>query len=254
MTLELATNASVPKGPRAVVVVGHPESLHSLATLLRSTCSRQQDGLDQSRIPFSRRKKEYSLLYLSVSVPFHSHHLQDAVPLVLADAERLGIAQLISAEKLLIPVYSPATGMVSTAKKGEEDSPISLTGEDLRSSKNLLSDIIKLQCVEHVNWPKAVLAAVENGITHVIDWGPGGPSGIGSVCRRNLEGSGVQVIFAATEKNTLLNCRSEAIPFAVNWQRQYAPRITRRACDNRLIVDTLFSRLIGLILFSSRLF
>lgn len=128
-----------------------------------------------------------------------------------------------------------------------------LIGEDLRGSKNLLSDIIKLQCVEHVNWPKALLAAaVEHGITHIIDWGPGGSSGIGSVCKRNLEGSGVQVIFASTEKNILLDCRPEAIPFAPNWQLQYAPRITRRTCDNRLIVDTLFSRLIGK-LFSSPL-
>jgi len=114
----------------------------------------------------------------------------------------------------------------------------------------LLADLVRLQCTEHVHWPKAIAAASpEYGVTHLIDWGPGGFSGIGSVCKRNMEGCGVQVIFSSTEKNILLDCRATAIPVAPNWKQQYAPRIVRRACDNQLIVDTLFSRLIGKLIF-----
>jgi len=219
---------ALTNGPRAVVVVGHPESLHSLASVLRGSCVRHQESVDQSRVPYSRRKKEYSLLYLPVSVPFHSSALREAVPLVLADAQRLGLDKLFTAEKLLVPVYSPETG------------------EDLRNSKDLLRDLIVLQSMTHVNWPKATSAAtVENGITHIIDWGPGGTSGIGSVCKRNAEGGGVQVIFASGEKNILLDRRPTAIPFAVNWQKQYSPRLVLRESDQRLIVDTKFTRVVG---------
>lgn len=63
-------------GPRAVVVVGHPESLHTLSMLLNEKETRKEDSLDQSRIPHSKRKHEFRLVYLPVSVPFHSQLLK----------------------------------------------------------------------------------------------------------------------------------------------------------------------------------
>jgi len=63
--------------------VGHPESLHSLSVLLNEKETRKDDNLDQSRVPFSKRKKEFRLVYLPVSVPFHSQLLKGGEPSVL---------------------------------------------------------------------------------------------------------------------------------------------------------------------------
>jgi len=37
-----------------------------------------------------------------------------------------------------------------------------------------------------------------HGVSHIVDFGPGGTRGIGSVCARNVEGMGVQVILASS--------------------------------------------------------
>lgn len=57
----------------------------------------------------------------------------------------------------------------------------------------LLVTLVNLICTRHVHWNPAVQATHS---THIIDFGPGYSSGIGSLTFRNLEGRGVQVAFA----------------------------------------------------------
>lgn len=194
---------------RAVIVVGHPESLHTLVTLLHRTEAPKHLNLDQSRVPFSKRKKEFSIKYLNVSVPFHSkQHLQLAVPLILRDFEGLGGINF-QGSKLLIPVYSTKDG------------------SDLRKDAHLTETLVSLLCTEHVDWIQATAkASLEEGVTHIIDFGPGETAGIGTVTGRNCEGSGVQVLLAGSfkgvnqailDKSILFYTSKDKIPYAPNW-------------------------------------
>lgn len=95
------------------------------------------------------------------------------------------------------------------------------------------------------------------GITHVIDFGPGKMSGAVSFTSRNLEGSGVQFVMAGAfqpfrendlvvaDKSVLFDSRQEAIPYARDWQTEFGPRLVCRKVDNKLIVDTKYSRVVG---------
>lgn len=143
-------------------------------------------GEDQSRIPFTKRKKEFSLKYLSVTVPFHSKHLlTKSLDLIASDIEaesinfdvsKLQFPGMISSLFTYLAVYSTADG------------------SDLRKTTHLTAELIRLQCVEYVNWIKTTEhASLRNGVTHIIDFGPGQTAGIGSLTSRNIEGSGVQV-------------------------------------------------------------
>ncbi|KAG7402970.1 Fatty acid synthase subunit beta [Fusarium oxysporum f. sp. rapae] len=49
-----------------------------------------------------------------------------------------------------------------------------------------------------VNWEKATVFTVFPGATHILDFGPGGDSGLGALTSRNKEGTGVRVILAGT--------------------------------------------------------
>ncbi len=226
-------------GPRAVVVVGHPESLHRLSVLLNEKETRKEDQLDQSRVPFSKRKREFRLVYLPVSAPFHSTLLRGAVNLVKEDINHLkehgGSFWAIEGKDLMIPVYS--------TKDGQD---LSLSG------KELISQLIELQCTEYVDWLKATerISRTNHGITHVIDFGPGGSSGPCNFTSKNLEGSGVQFIMAGAfepigrklfvaDKACLFDTRKENIPFAPNWEEVSFP--LNASFNKRRAFKTYFS-------------
>jgi fatty acid synthase subunit alpha len=209
------------------------ESLHALVTRLHRTESVKTAALEQSRVPYSKRKKEFSAKYLRASVPFHSQHLTSAVKLLTNDMKTLGIE--FSAKNLVVPVYS------------------TLNGEDLRAHSNLTETLIQLQCTAHVDWT-AVLKNVIGKVTHVIDWGPGLESGIGNTTQRELEGYGIQIVLAGAvqsrnralaDKSVLFDCRSHCIPTAVNWGSQYAPKLIKRKSDGKIFIDTKFTRAVG---------
>jgi fatty acid synthase subunit beta len=232
-------------GPRAVVVVGHPESLHTLSVLLNEKETRKEDNVDQSRVPHSKRKKEFRLVYLPVSVPFHSQLLKGAVQRVKDDVKRLrekgGRLWSLKGKDLAIPIYS------------------TLDGSDLRTGANELVDtLIDLQCTEHVNWLRATekISRRRAGITHVIDFGPGKMSGAVSFTSKNLEGSGVQFVMAGAfqpfeedlvvaDKSVLFDSRTEAIPFALDWETEFGPSLVQRKADGKLLVDTKYTRVMG---------
>ncbi len=185
------------ESPPNLVVSGHPIDLHKLQSLLATI---QADAADsQVRVPFSKRKLEFSTSYLPVTAPFHSPLLAAAIPLIRADLARLQIT--LSAKDLAIPVLSTADGM-NLQLDPEVDGP------------TLLSRLVEMQCIRPVQWAvicRSLLAqpTTTNApsasqcpfvfpcpITHVLDFGPGGSRGIARLTAQNLEGKGVQVMLA----------------------------------------------------------
>lgn len=225
-------------GPRNAVVVGHPEALHALNKLLHQTEAGRGAANDQTRVPFSKRQIEFRSTYLNVSVPFHSALLlQSAAAPLTADVR--AIAPTWKAASLRVPVYS------------------TVDGSDLRKSADLLTDLIRMQTVQPVDWPAATARiSVAQGVTHVVDFGPGTASG--NTLARNLLGQGVQVLLAgvaqapeegtvgaASGKWALFDSRVSSLPVAPNWAMQYAPKLVRREYDGKLIVHTRMSALLG---------
>lgn len=224
-------------GPKASVAVGHPESLHSLLMLLHRFEMPNKEKKSQSRVPHSKRKKDFYARYLNVSIPFHWKPLESALPLIIEDFKRLGIPEW-KGQDLDLPVY--ATNQ---------------TGENLKSCDNLLHEVIRLQSFEHVYWPSATKVIVANSqITHIVDFGHGGPQGIGATCSRNFEGYGVQVILAGSfqpldsplclDKSELFN-QKQLQPLPENWYLEYSPKLIQRQANEPPVLDTKFTRALG---------
>ena len=97
---------SLHNSNRAFVVTGPSRALRGLVTALRKV--RAPSGLDQSKVPFSKRKPVCHVRFLPVGVPFHSSYLTDAVDVLLNDD--LKGEDLWEADELQIPVYHTDDG------------------------------------------------------------------------------------------------------------------------------------------------
>ncbi|KAJ3096841.1 3-oxoacyl-[acyl-carrier-protein] synthase [Phlyctochytrium planicorne] len=232
-----ATNSHLPEdrrvhlslinGPRACIFTGHPQSLYGLNVALRKL--KAAAGQDQSRIPHSQRKVRFTSRFLPVTVPFHSEYLKDVPKAVAEDIEFHALA--FDVKRLAVPVYHTNTG------------------EDLRSSTRLTISLVEQICIQPVHWE----VATKVDVTHILDFGPGGASGIGGLTHRNKEGTGVQVILANTidmnnellDKSSIFDQDLSSVRFAPNWAEKYRPKLVRIASTNEVHVDTSFSRLIG---------
>ncbi|KAJ1823116.1 fatty acid synthase alpha subunit Lsd1, partial [Coemansia sp. RSA 2599] len=220
---------SLINGPRSFVITGPPQSLYGLNLRLRKL--KAPAGLDQNRVPFSQRKLQFSTRFLPITGPFHSEYMSAAPENAMRDIVANGWE--LHASDLRIAVIS-----------GDD-------GSDLREEKDLSRKLVDSLCILPVDWIKAT--AVE-GITHFVDFGPGGVSGIGGLTNRNKEGTGVRVILAGalesnnqdlSAKTALFDTRASSVVYSQNWQRDYAPRLVRTEADGRLHIDTPMSRLLG---------
>ncbi|KAI0243885.1 fatty acid synthase alpha subunit Lsd1, partial [Massospora cicadina] len=229
LTEERQITINLVNGPRSIICVGHPQSLNGLNLALRKI--KAPDGLDQSRIPHSQRKVKFSSRFLPITAPFHSENLAKAPETIDLDVGKYGLA--FNSQELAIPVLATDDG------------------RDLRTSAALTSDLIHLICTRPVNWE---LATNANPLTHVVDFGPGGTSGIGSLTYRNKEGTGVQVILAGTlqganpslsYKADLFDTVASAVKYSPNWAEVYRPKLVRLANSGKVLVDTRMSRFIG---------
>ena len=209
-----------------IVVAGRHSSLCALNRRLRGL--KATASLDQTRVPFSQRKLEFSNSFLPITAPFHTKFLAPATQIILEDLEDL---ELLS-QDLHIPVFHTNSG------------------EDLRNhSENLIPAIVTMITEELVNWPQA---AKFPDATHIIDFGPGSISGIGALTSRMKSGTGVLVILADTlqESNKDLSYKTALFsPKATlslpppSWGNSYAPRLINAA--GRTMVDTPLTRLLG---------
>jgi fatty acid synthase subunit beta len=232
------TNAHLPKekhiaislvnGARNLVVSGPPQSLYGLNLTLRK--AKAPSGLDQARIPFSERKLKFSNRFLPITSPFHSHLLDEASILIQEDLKKEGLE--FNQADLKIPVYD------------------TFDGTDLREFKGSVIDRLNLLITKlPVNWEEATKFQA----THILDFGPGGASGLGVLTHRNKDGTGVRIVIAGVLDNPVddefgfkqeLFDLNDNVKFAQNWLLEYQPKLAKTKAG-KVYVDTKFSRLLG---------
>lgn len=233
------TNAHLPKekhiaislvnGARNLVISGPPQSLYGLNLQLRN--AKAASGLDQARVPFSERKLRFSNRFLPITSPFHSHLLADAYSVIKQDLTNAKLEY--NQSDLKIPVYD------------------TFDGSDLRNFNGSIIDRLnELICKLPVNWEEAT----KFKSTHILDFGPGGSSGLGVLTHRNKDGTGSRVIIAGAFdisnddefgfKQEIFDINSENVKFAQNWLEEYKPKLVKNK-DGKTYVDTKFSRLLG---------
>ncbi|PLW22785.1 hypothetical protein PCANC_25950 [Puccinia coronata f. sp. avenae] len=226
---------SLFNGSKAFVVTGHPRTLVGLVSALRK--SKAEPGLDQSRIPFSKRLPVFSMRFLPIGVPYHSHHLQGCTSRMMRPAADGGIGQEEQAwweahkASLGCPVFNTETG------------------DDMRAQeKGFLEALADQIFTSPIKWTRA--CAFPEDTTHIIDFGLGTLSGIGSLVARNTEGKGHRMVFAGLpasgQGHKIMNevYDSTHIVREQRWSEKYKIRLVKTK-DGRLQIDTPFSRLLS---------
>ena len=221
---------SLINSARNFVVTGPPMSLYGLNLQLRKV--KAPTGLDQTRIPFTERKVRFVNRFLPITTPFHSLYLSGAYKHIEQDLKEVRI----STKELGIPVYNTSTGL-DLRDEGEE---------------NVVPALVRMITQDPVNWEKAT---VFPDATHLIDFGPGGISGLGVLTNRNKDGTGVRVILggAIDGTNTEVGYKTElfdrdeehAVKYAVDWVKEHGPKLVKTSAG-QTFVDTKMSRLLGL--------
>lgn len=221
---------SLVNSARNFVVTGPPISLYGLNLQLRKV--KAPTGLDQTRIPYTERKVRFVNRFLPITSPFHSRYLGEAYQQIQEDLKDIKIAS----KDLAIPVYDTSSG------------------EELQGygTKDVVPDLVRMITQDPVMWEKATTFS---GASHVIDFGPGGISGLGVLTNRNKDGTGVRVILggAIDGSNTDVGYKAEifdrdsqnAIIYAVDWVREHGPKLVKTS-KGQTFVDSKMSRMLGL--------
>ena len=219
---------SLVNSARNFVVTGPPISLYGLNLRLRKV--KAPTGLDQTRIPFTKRKIRFVNRFLPITAPFHSSYLADAHTHAVEDLKGINIR----GQDLKIAVYDTHTGE-NMQKLGRED---------------VVPALVRMITRDTVNWEQATLFPKA---THVLDFGPGGISGLGVLTNRNKDGTGVRVILAGAMDGTnaeigykpeLLDRDVDAVKYAKDWVKEHSPKLVRDSVG-KTFVDTKMSRLLG---------
>lgn len=227
---EKHVNISLVNGARNVVVSGPPESLYGLNLNLRK--AKAPAGLEQSRIPHSQRRLKFSSRFLPIHSPFHSKLLSPATEIILEDFKKSGLE--FDQSKLSIPVFD------------------TFDGKDLRNYEGSIAARV-VECINTlpVNWE----LATNFKATHLLDFGPGGSSGLGVLTNKNKEGTGVRIIVAGDIevtnedseygfKQELFDKESKNLIFSANWLEEFKPKLAKDS-TGKVYVDTKFSRLLS---------
>jgi fatty acid synthase subunit beta len=220
---------SLVNSARNFVVTGAPISLHGLNLRLRKV--KAPTGLDQNRMPFTERKVRFVNRFLPITAPFHSPLLTEAFRNIKEDLSDIKI----TAKSLAIPVYDTNTG------------------EDLRQmgKDDIVPALARMITQDPVHWEQATAFP---GATHILDFGPGGISGLGVLTNRNKDGTGVRVILAGAMDGTNAEVgykpeifdrdEEHAVKYAVNWVKEHGPKLVKTSVG-QTFVDTKMSRLLG---------
>lgn len=219
---------SLVNGGRNLVVSGPPESLYGLNLTLRN--NKAPSGLDQARVPYLQRKLKFSNRFLPIFAPFHLHLLAPANAMISTDIEREKLH--FSAQDLGIPVYDTYLG-ANFQELTDDVSP----------------RVVECITLLPVNWE----AATQFKSTHLLDFGPGGVSGLGVLTHRNKEGTGLRIVLAGALdiavddeygfKQEVFD-RIRSVKWAPNWLHEYRPQLVKTAAG-KVYVNTKFSRLLG---------
>ncbi|KAJ2812529.1 fatty acid synthase alpha subunit Lsd1 [Coemansia furcata] len=206
-------------------------SAANLVAFLRSESA--DADKDQSRIPFPLRKPVIIVQYTTISAPYHCTLLESAAE--AAHAVAVEKEWILHSEDMQISV------------RASDD------GHDIRTESNLTQYLFSAICVLPVDWPQTTRYP---GVTHIIDFGPGGLSGFGLLAYKNIEGLGTPVICAGAlvSRSSKLYLGSKAdlyktdpadVTTVPNWLAEFGPRLVRTAHDNQAHLDTPMSRVLG---------
>lgn len=185
-SMDQKASVSLVNGNLACVVSGPIEYLKFLHGVLSSMSC----GSSSSKgVPYYQRKPKITLRFLKVSAPFHCGIIADAVPLIAADAVKMGLN--ILGKDLNFPVLATTTQAINLQSLGDE---------------SILPTLICMQTTQPVDWPAVVARAhlcTKNKnlnassnlmLTHILDFGPGGEGGVASLTSRCIEDMGSQVV------------------------------------------------------------
>lgn len=204
------------------VVAGPPRSLVGFREDLLAISA--ADELDQSRVPYLQRKPVISCSFLPISAPFHSPYLLKAALKVMDHIQ--GLEWLISSSP--VPVISTSTGKECHAS----------------SSKDLMSELVRMVMVEPVDWLQACL---KRSASHILDFGPGKSS---LLLRSSIEGSSTRAIILSETQVDVPNFLphtyfyTPSAPSACrSWRDEYQPR--RGFSVNHHQLDTKMTRMLG---------
>jgi len=210
------------------VVAGPPKNLHGLLLRIRETCAR--DGVDQTRVPYSKRKPVINFHYLPISAPFHSSHLREAAQFVKSHMDKL-YPEPAPISSLRIPVFHTETGV------------------DMRESYEPEVDVtqVLIQAVttETVNWPTTLQVSSGSLPTHIISLGSGRFS---DLVHNNVDGYEVRVIDGTkldSAGSSSIGAKAEiftefvssASTSAISWEQRFQPRLARSS-DGTYQIET----------------
>lgn len=233
-----SVNRCFPEHQKIVVALRNDHQNTVLAGPVQSLCGLNNKirelkcpaGLDQTRIPFSKRKHRFNNRFLSITAPFHSEYLAEVSEVVIKDLEDI----VLSSATLRLPVF------------GTE------SGEDLRKldNTNIVPLLVRMIIEAPVDWRKATDFS---GATHILDFGPGGTSGVGNFTHRAKHGAGVRVILATVLRgaNPEIGSKSEIygtkgpLTYGTNWLKLYGPKLAKTAAGTTFM-EIKMSRALGL--------
>ena len=218
-------DVSLDNGYARKVVSGPPASLVAFARALAEF--RSAEVADFARGRLNRRPIEFAWEFVAASAPFHSRYMEHGRRVLPKDLAREDIH--FNTASLRMPVL-------------DND------GSDLRAHCDegaLLAALLRMQHTEPVRWG-AVCAALRashpEGVSHILDYGPG--DAVAKLTALNSRGFGTHVFALATEGGRRDAAASlEKLPRGADYRR-YAPTL-RRAPSGEVSLDNGFRRATG---------
>ncbi|KAJ2751656.1 fatty acid synthase alpha subunit Lsd1 [Coemansia pectinata] len=188
---------------------------------------------DQSCIPFPLRKPAIAVQYTTITAPYHCPLLEPA-----ADE-----AYAMTVERRWIFHVSD----MQIAVRASDD------GHDIRTEGDMTRYLFSAICMLPVDWPQTTQYP---GITHIVDFGPGGLSGFGLLAYKNIKGLGIPVICAGAlvSRSSRLYLGSKAdlyqtdlanVTTAPNWLTELGPKLVCTTNNGQLHIDTPTSHMLG---------
>jgi len=218
-------DVSLDNGYVRKVLSGPPASLVAFARALAAFRVAEAQAFARGRL--GRRPLDFTWEFVDASAPFHSRYMEHGRRALPHDLAREGIRFAPAA--LRLPVL------------GNDGSDLRLSPDDAA----LLSSLLRMQHVEPVRWGAvcaALRASHRDGVTHVLDYGPG--DAVARLTGLNCRGYGVHVFPLATEAGRRdAAAPREQLARGADYRR-YAPTL-RRTPTGEVSLDNAFRRATG---------
>ncbi|KAH8923738.1 hypothetical protein BT69DRAFT_1241845, partial [Atractiella rhizophila] len=211
---------SLKNGARNFVVTGSVRGLVGFLGGVKN--ERAEEGKDENKVAFSKRKKNFNTRFLPIELPFHSRLLDGVQKECLEDLKELKWER----EDLAIEVRNTETGR--DMRQGSEN------------GEGLVEELLLLILRRPINFQ--TVCAFPPSTTHAVDFGPGGKMGVGSLLKRNSEGTGVRVMLFEGVSSEFWNSEG-SVRFEDRWEDRWRARLVKSR-DGRVHIDTPFSRLV----------